>query len=102
VLTRKMNTPKAPPKLWEKAFILAIVPRAARLATLRQHELHNAVMARLRLAVERNEVLLVNPPDDMPLSRFTRDAGRIRAGIALGQEVGQRLAADLKKVGGAS
>jgi predicted patatin/cPLA2 family phospholipase len=102
VLTRKMNTPKAPPKLWEKAFILAIVPRAARLATLRQHELHNAVMARLRLAVEQNEVLLVNPPDDMPLSRFTRDAGRIKAGIALGQEVGQRLAADLKKVGGAS
>jgi hypothetical protein len=40
-------------------------------------------------------VLLVNPPDDLPLSRFTRDAARIRAGIALGQEVGRRLAADL-------
>jgi predicted patatin/cPLA2 family phospholipase len=95
VLTRKMDTLKAPPKLWEKAFIIAIVPRAARMATLRQHELHNAVMGRLRLAVERKEVLLVNPPDDMPLSRFTRDAGRIRAGIALGQEVGRRLAAHL-------
>jgi predicted patatin/cPLA2 family phospholipase len=95
VLTRKMNTLKAAPKLWEKAFIHAIVPRAARLATLRQHELHNAVMNRLRLAVERKEVLLVNPPDELPLSRFTRDAGRIRAGIALGQEVGRRLAAEL-------
>jgi predicted patatin/cPLA2 family phospholipase len=95
VLTRKMNTLKAAPKLWEKAFIHAIVPRAARLATLRQHELHNAVMNRLRLAVERKEVLLVNPPDELPLSRFTRDAGRIRAGIALGQEVGGRLAAEL-------
>lgn len=95
VLTRKMDTPKAPPKLWEKAFIYAIVPRAARAATLRQHELHNSVMARLRLAVKQKEVLLVNPPDEMPLSRFTRDAGRIRAGIELGMEVGRRLAADL-------
>jgi predicted acylesterase/phospholipase RssA len=95
VLTRKMDTQKAPPKLWEKAFIMAIVPRAARRATLRQHELHNAVMIRLRAAVERSEVLLVNPPDELPLSRFTRDAGRIRAGIALGQEVGRRLAAEL-------
>jgi predicted patatin/cPLA2 family phospholipase len=97
VLTRKMDTLKAPPKLWEKAFIIAIVPRAARMATLRQHELHNAVMGRLRLAVERKEVLLVNPPDELPLSRFTRDAGRIRAGIALGQEVGKRLALDLSQ-----
>jgi predicted patatin/cPLA2 family phospholipase len=96
VLTRKMDTEKAAPKLWEKAFIMAIVPRAARRATLRQHELHNAVMIRLRAAVERKEVLLVNPPDELPLTRFTRDAGRIRAGIALGKEVGRRLAADLR------
>lgn len=99
VLTRKMNTAKPAPKLWEKAYILALVPRAARLATLRQHELHNAVMGRLRLAVEKREVLLVNPPDEMPISRFTRDEGRIRAGIALGREVGQRLAAELLAMG---
>jgi predicted patatin/cPLA2 family phospholipase len=96
VLTRKMTTLKAAPKLWERAFIWAIVPRAARAATLRQHELHNAVMQRLRLAVERREVMLVNPPEEMPLSRFTRDAPTIRAGIELGQEVGRRLAAELK------
>ena len=95
VLTRKMDTRKAAPKLWEKAFILAIVPRAARAATLRQHELHNAVMDRLRSAVARQEVMLVNPPDELPLSRFTRDPGRIRAGIDLGQEVGRRVAAEL-------
>lgn len=95
VLTRKMDTRKAPPKLWEKAFIWGIVPRAARAATLRQHELHNAVMDRLRSAVARQEVMLVNPPDELPLSRFTRDPGRIRAGIDLGQEVGRRLAAEL-------
>jgi len=96
VLTRKMTTLKAAPKLWEKAFIWAIVPRAARSATLRQHELHNAVMLRLRTAVERKEVMLVNPPEEMPLSRFTRDAATIRAGIEIGQEVGRRLAAELE------
>jgi predicted patatin/cPLA2 family phospholipase len=95
VLTRKMTTLKAAPKLWEKAFIWAIVPRAARAATLRQHELHNAVMQRLRVAVERRQVMLVNPPEEMPLSRFTRDAATIRAGIEIGREVGRRLAAEL-------
>lgn len=95
VLTRKMTTLKAAPKLWEKAFIWAIVPRAARAATLRQHELHNAVMQRLRVAVERREVMLVNPPEEMPISRFTRDAATIRAGIELGRQVGHRLAAEL-------
>lgn len=95
VLTRKMTTLKAAPKLWERAFIHAIVPRAARAATLRQHELHNRVMQRLRTAVERKEVMLLNPPEEMPLSRFSRDAGSIHAGIALGREVGARLAAEL-------
>lgn len=98
VLTRKMNTLKAAPKLWERAFIWAIVPRAARAATLRQHELHNAVMRRLALSVERKEVLLVNPPDDMPLTRFSRDAATLRAGIAIGQEVGRRLAPQLLRL----
>lgn len=95
ILTRRIDTPKAAPKLWEKAFIHAIVPRAARRATLRQHELHNAVMRRLHEAVERREVVLVNPPDTMPLSRFTRDAKLIRAGIELGLEVGRGLAEQL-------
>jgi predicted patatin/cPLA2 family phospholipase len=92
VLTRKMTTAKAAPNWWERSFIHVIVPRAARASTLRQHVLHNAVMQRLRQAVEREEVILIDPPDDMPLSRITRDAGRIRAGIALGQDVGRALA----------
>jgi predicted patatin/cPLA2 family phospholipase len=92
VLTRKMHALKPAPNWWQRAFIHAIVPRVARAATLKQHHLHNAVMRRLSLAVERQEVILVNPPDDMPLSRFTRDAARIRAGIALGGEVGRAIA----------
>lgn len=95
VLTRKMHTLKAAPNWWQRAFIHAIVPRVARAATLRQHELHNSVMQRLSRAVEREEVILINPPDEMPLSRFSRDAASIRAGIALGEEVGRQLAPKL-------
>jgi predicted patatin/cPLA2 family phospholipase len=95
VLTRKMSTAKAAPNWWERTFIHAIVPRAARAATLRQHTIHNGVMTRLRQAVERSQVILVDPPDDMPLKRITRDAGRIRAGIELGKEVGARVARQL-------
>jgi predicted patatin/cPLA2 family phospholipase len=98
VLTRKMHTLKPAPNWWQRAFIHAIVPRVARAATLRQHHLHNAVMQRLSLAVERREVILVNPPDDMPLSRFSRDAASIRAGIALGEQVGRALAPELLRL----
>lgn len=97
VLTRKMDTSKAPPNWWERMFIWSSVPRAARYATLRQHELHNAVMNRLRSAVGRKEVLLVNPPDELALKRFTRDAPSLRAGIELGKRVGQKLARDLRE-----
>jgi predicted patatin/cPLA2 family phospholipase len=97
VLTRKMDTSKAPPSWWERMFIWSSVPRAARYATLRQHELHNAVMNRLRGAVGRKEVLLVNPPDELALKRFTRDAPSLRAGIELGKRVGQKLARDLRE-----
>jgi predicted patatin/cPLA2 family phospholipase len=95
VLTRKMDTAKAPPNWWERAFIWSSVPRAARAATLRQHELHNEVMGRLRNAVAQRQVLLVNPPDELALRRFTRDPASLRAGIELGKRVGERLARQL-------
>ena len=98
VLTRKMHSLKPAPNWCQRAFIHAIVPRVARAATLRQHHLHNAVMRRLSLAVEREEVILINPPDEMPLSRFTRDAARIRAGITLGEEVGRSIAPKLSEL----
>jgi hypothetical protein len=52
-------------------------------------------MARLRAAVARKEVMLVNPPDDLTLRRFTRDATSLRAGIELGKRVGAELARTL-------
>jgi predicted patatin/cPLA2 family phospholipase len=98
VLTRKMHALKPAPNWWQRAFIHTIVPRVARSATLRQHHLHNAVMQRLSSAVEREQVILVNPPDEMPLSRFSRDAATIRAGIAVGDEVGRALAPKLARL----
>lgn len=95
VLTRKMDTLKAAPLWWQKAFIRSFVPRSARGATLVQHELHNEVMKRLQVAVDKGEVILINPPDNMPLSRFSRDADQLRAGIEMGREVGQRSAEKL-------
>jgi predicted patatin/cPLA2 family phospholipase len=95
VLTRKMDTAKAAPNWWERAFIWSSVPRAARTATLRQHELHNEVMGRLRTAVAQKQVMLVNPPDELALRRFTRDPASLRAGIELGKRVGERLARQL-------
>ena len=94
-MTRKMDTAKAAPNWWERVFIWSSVPRAARAATLRQHELHNEVMRRLRTAVEQQQVLLLNPPDELMLRRFTRDPESLRAGIELGKRVGERLARDL-------
>jgi predicted patatin/cPLA2 family phospholipase len=95
VLTRKMDTAKAPPNWWERAFIWSSVPRAARAATLRQHQLHNEVMGRLRSAVAQQQVLLLNPPDELMLRRFTRDPQSLRTGIELGKRVGERLAREL-------
>lgn len=90
VLTRKMDTLKPAPSFWQRAMIRRLVPAAAIHATLRQHELHNDVMQRLRRAVDTSQAILINPPDDMPLSRFSRDAATIAQGIAMGREVGLR------------
>lgn len=97
VLTRRMETAKPPPALWERWALHTIVPPGARELTLGQHHLHNQVMKRLRDAVDRGEVLLVDPPAELPLSRLTRDAAKIRAGVELGRKVGRELAKKLPK-----
>lgn len=91
VLTRRMSTEKRGTSWWQKLFMAASVPRAVRLATYAQHELHNAVMLRLRKAAERGEVVVVEPPQGMPLSRLSRDAGALRDGIEIGRETGRRF-----------
>ncbi len=97
VLTRKMETAKPPPRAWERLAVRTIVPPGASELSLVQHELHNSVMQRLRGAVERGEVLLVDPPSDMPLSRLTRDRATVRRGVEIGKRVGAELAKKLPK-----
>jgi predicted patatin/cPLA2 family phospholipase len=92
VLTRPLAISKAPLLWWQRQFVRTLVPRAARQATLRQHDLHNATMQRLRKRVQERMVTLVEPPAEMKLNRLTRDAGRIREGIELGREVGRKFA----------
>jgi predicted patatin/cPLA2 family phospholipase len=92
VLTRRATTTKPEPRWFEKAFVHLLVPRAARRAVLRQHELHNEAMRRLEAAVARGDVLVSNPPEGMPLQRFTTDERKLRRGIRMGIEEGRRLA----------
>jgi predicted patatin/cPLA2 family phospholipase len=97
VLTRKMETAKPAPRAWERLAVRTIVPKGASELSLVQHELHNAVMQRLKSAVERGEVILVDPPSDMPLSRLTRDPATVRRGVEIGKRVGAALAKRLPK-----
>ncbi len=86
VLTRPMQTAKPPPVFWERLAVRLIVPESIRGLSLNQHHLHNGVMGRLRSAVDAGEVILVDPPKGMPLSRLTRDPGKVREGIAMGRD----------------
>ncbi len=95
VLTRPMQTRKPPPALWERVALKLIVPPGARELSETQHHHHNSLMGRLSKAVERGEVVLVEPPPDLPLSRLTQSKEKIQRGVELGQRVGERLARQL-------
>lgn len=99
VLTRPMQTQKPPPVLWERMAVRTIVPAPARHMCLSQHDLHNDTMRRLENAKARGDVLVVEPPDDLPLSRLTRDPARVRRGIELGWRRGEQLLRELEKLG---
>lgn len=92
VLTRRASTVKPAPTWYERGFVHLMVPRVAWRAVLQQHELHNQTMRRLEVAQARETVVVSNPPPGMPLSRFTTDEGRVKAGIRMGIDEGKRLA----------
>lgn len=92
VLTRRATTSKPAPRWYEKAFVHLLVPKVARPAVLEQHVLHNRTMTRLEAARSRGEVIVSNPPEGMPLQRFTTDARKLERGIRMGVEEGWRLA----------
>ncbi len=91
VLTRPMQTAKPPPVFWERLAVRLIVPKAVRELTLNQHTLHNRVMAKLRSAVDAGEVILVDPPPGMPISRLTRDPSKVKRGVELGRQRAEAL-----------
>lgn len=95
VLTRPIQREKPPPVLWERLAVRLIVPPGAREMSATQHHLHNALMRRLEAAVAKGDILLVDPPADMPLSRLTRDETLIKKGIDMGRDVGRKLAPKL-------
>lgn len=96
ILTRAVETKKPPPALWARLWIRAFVPQAARRASLEQHELHNATMTRLAAARGDGDVIVVDPPPDMLLSRLTRDPKKVREGAEVGLRVGRELARKLR------
>lgn len=96
VLTRTVETKKPPPALWARWWIRVFVPEAARRASLEQHELHNATMVRLSAARGGGEVIVIDPPQEMALSRLTRDQAKVRAGAEVGLRVGRELARRLR------
>jgi predicted patatin/cPLA2 family phospholipase len=98
ILTRPMSTKKPAPNWWQQLFLRTLVPPRVASLSLRQHELHHALMQRLKLAVAREEVIVIDPPPQMTLSRVTNDAKKIAAGIRVGEEVGKRLAERLHRL----
>lgn len=96
ILTRKMSTHKPRPNWWQRFFLNVIVPPDVRGLSMRQHELHNGVMARLSREMESSDIIVVDPPDELQLSRLTRDKKRIHEGIDLGRRRGAELAEKLQ------
>lgn len=92
ILTRPMTTKKPPPNWWQQLFLRTIVPQPVSALCLRQHELHDGVMQRLSAAKACNEVIVVDPPKEMTITRVTSSERAIAAGMRLGEEVGKRLA----------
>jgi predicted patatin/cPLA2 family phospholipase len=98
ILTRPMSTKKPAPNWWQQLFLRTLVPARVASLSLRQHQLHHTLMERLKKAVAREEVIVIDPPPQMTLSRVTNHAGKIAAGIRVGEEVGKRLAERLHRL----
>lgn len=97
IITRRVDTPKPRPSWWQRALIRTIVPREVREVTLVQHEHHNATVKRLWEAHSHGDVIVVQPPHDMPVSRLTRDGDKLSAGFAMGQRCGEELVDELAR-----
>lgn len=91
ILTRKTSKAKTRPGWWQRALLHLIVPPEIRQPSLNQHELYNAVVAKLTAEEAAGRLILVTPPPAMTLSRLTRDPDALRRGVDIGIEVGEGL-----------
>ncbi|MCB9593455.1 MAG: patatin-like phospholipase family protein [Sandaracinaceae bacterium] len=96
ILTRRPREEKQRPSWWQRAFLRLIVPEAIRGPSLRQHDLYNRIVRQLKAEEAAGRLILVTPPDDMTLSRLTRDAASLRRGVDIGLREGEALVARLK------
>ncbi|MFK7984887.1 MAG: patatin family protein [Sandaracinaceae bacterium] len=91
ILTRKTNKAKTRPGWWQRALLHLVVPPEIRQPSLGQHELYNAVVAKLTQEHAAGRLILVTPPPAMTLSRLTRDPAQLQRGVDIGVEVGEAL-----------
>ena len=96
VLTRGLSKAKRQPQWWERAFLRAIVPPDIRETALRQHDLYNAVVTKLKAERDAGRLILIAPPADMTLGRLERDQRMLQRGIDIGRRVGDELLAQLE------
>ncbi|MGE0791074.1 MAG: patatin-like phospholipase family protein [Sandaracinaceae bacterium] len=95
VLTRRPDTLKSQPSWWQRAFLSMIVPPAIRAASMAQHELYNELIGKLMAERDPKKLIVLGPPDDMPLSRLTRDVASLQRGVDVGIREGERLAKEI-------
>ena len=91
ILTRRPHQEKQRPSWWQRAFLRLIVPEEIRAPSLRQHELYNQVVRRLKEEEAAGRIFMVTPPDDMTLSRLTRGASALKRGVEIGLREGEAL-----------
>lgn len=98
VLTRRAEVRKKAPPLWAQWLLRKATHPNVAAATLVQHECHNTLMEELVHGHKTRELILVEPPKNMPVSRLTTSRAKLKKGQDMGREVGEQLLRTLEKV----
>lgn len=98
ILTRRAEVRKTAPPFWAQFLLKKVThPNVAR-ATLKQHEFHNTLMDELVEGHKNRQLILVEPPKNMPVSRLTTTAEKLKKGQDMGRLVGEELLRTLEGV----
>lgn len=91
ILTRRAEVRKKAPPFWAKLLLKQVTHPNVAAATLVQHEFHNTLMDELIDGHKNGRLILVEPPKDMPVSRLTTTAEKLRKGQEMGRQAGEQL-----------